>query len=125
MKCFTFYIQTHKFGEHSVTKTGNASGLQLIDQLKPPGVVELAAQTTEQSNKKHSWETKSTSQSTVLNHFGQYSNSLINYDKVFIILFSVFLSVFNLCTFLNFQLFMVVSAKAKNSLNTAEMLPFR
>ncbi|XP_078287306.1 ubiquitin-associated protein 2a isoform X2 [Rhinoraja longicauda] len=60
---------THKFGELSVTKTGNSSGLQLIDQLKPPGVVELAAQSTEQSNKKHSWEAKSTSQSTVLNHF--------------------------------------------------------
>ncbi|XP_062898826.1 ubiquitin-associated protein 2a isoform X8 [Mobula hypostoma] len=60
---------TPKFGELTSTKIGNSSGLQLVDQLKPAGLVEVPPPSTEQNNSKHSWEAKSASQSAVLNNF--------------------------------------------------------
>ncbi|XP_072108421.1 ubiquitin-associated protein 2a isoform X2 [Mobula birostris] len=60
---------TPKFGELTSTKIGNSSGLQLVDQLKPAGLVEVPPPSTEQNNNKHSWEAKSASQSAVLSNF--------------------------------------------------------
>ncbi|GCB62101.1 hypothetical protein scyTo_0009463 [Scyliorhinus torazame] len=57
------------FGEPPATKIVNSSGSQLHEQLKSSGLVEVAAQTRKPSSNTHSWEAKSTSQSTVLSQF--------------------------------------------------------
>ncbi|XP_038646622.1 ubiquitin-associated protein 2a isoform X3 [Scyliorhinus canicula] len=57
------------FGEPAATKIVNSSGSQLHEQLKSSGLVEFAAQTRKPSSNTHSWEAKSTSQSTVLSQF--------------------------------------------------------
>uniref|UniRef100_UPI00398ECC02 ubiquitin-associated protein 2a isoform X4 n=1 Tax=Pristiophorus japonicus TaxID=55135 RepID=UPI00398ECC02 len=57
------------FAELAATKIANSSGSQLLEQLKSSGLVEIAAQSREPSSNMHSWEAKSTSQSTVLSQF--------------------------------------------------------
>ncbi|XP_067840790.1 ubiquitin-associated protein 2a isoform X7 [Heptranchias perlo] len=57
------------FGEPAATKITNSSGSQLLEQLKSPGLVEIAAQSSQPSSNTRSWEAKSTSQSTVLIQF--------------------------------------------------------
>ncbi|XP_078077410.1 ubiquitin-associated protein 2a isoform X5 [Mustelus asterias] len=57
------------FGEPAATKIVNSSGSQLLEQLKSSGLVEIAAQARKPSSNTHSWEAKSTSQSTVQNQF--------------------------------------------------------
>ncbi|XP_067887782.1 ubiquitin-associated protein 2a isoform X2 [Heterodontus francisci] len=48
------------FGELASTKIANSSGSQLLEQLKPSGLVEMAAQTRKTSSNTHSWVAKST-----------------------------------------------------------------